>query len=249
MGPTSILIVDDEANIRLMVRTALESEGYTIQEAANGREALKIIEHEQPDLVVLDLSMPVLDGTGMLKEMKQMTLEHRPRVVVLTAYGSIAAAVTATRLGAVDFLEKPVTPGELRTVIKAALAEPATMLNSAAGEDHLAGGREQVLERVCDAMRMSRFTDAETLLMKVANLAQNDPFYFNLLGVLYETQQEWTLAKKFYGRAMSIDKHYDPPQHNMQRIYELETFGRSSKMVFLGDETQARLADLLQHKK
>ena len=247
MGPTSILIVDDEANIRLMVRTALESEGYTLLEAADGREALTIIEREQPDLVVLDLSMPVLDGLGMLKEMKRLKLQRVPRVIVLTAYGSIAAAVTATRFGAADFLEKPVMPGELRSAVKAALEAPITM-PGAAGEDHLAGGRDEVLRRVCDAMRMSRFTDAETLLMKVANLAQNDPFYFNLLGVLYETEQEWALAKKFYGRAMSIDKHYAPPQHNMQRIYELETFGRSNKLVYLGDETEARLADLVRHK-
>src|SRR5580698_5949335 len=102
MKPTSILVVDDESNIRLMLRTSLESEGYAVTEAADGREALDEIHRSTPDLVVLDLNMPRLDGMAVLEQMKHDG--PRPRVIVLTAFGSIATAVKATRLGALDFL-------------------------------------------------------------------------------------------------------------------------------------------------
>lgn len=249
MTRAKILIVDDEANIRLMMRTALRTDGYEVIEAADGRAALAAIEQQSPDLVVLDLSMPVLDGMGVLKELRMLNLERTPRVVVLTAFGSIPVAVKATRLGAVDFLEKPISLEELRTAVEAAMAEPEVHAEHNAAEIATAGGYSSVLERVCDALRMARFTDAETLLMKAADLAQKDPFYFNLLGVLYETQQEWKLARKMYGKAIKLDGSYVPAQQNMQRIYELETFGRSGKMVMLGDETEVRLADLVRHKK
>lgn len=247
MTSAKILIVDDEPNIRLMLRTALETSGYEISEASDGREALRVIERESPDLMLLDLSMPVLDGMGTLKELRELNVEAKPRVVVLTAYGSIATAVKATRLGAVDFLEKPIAPGELRSAVEAALAEPAGVVRHEAPAPE--GGYAGVLDQVCDALRMARYTDAESLLMKAADLAQNDPAYFNLLGVLYETQQNWKLARKFYGKALKLDRQYGAAQQNLQRLYELETFGRSQKLVVLGDETEVRLADLIRHKK
>jgi len=126
MKPANILIVDDETNIRLMLRTALKSEGYVIREARDGREAMEAIDREVPDLMILDLSMPALDGLGVLKELRGMRDERKPRIIVLTAYGSIPTAVKATRLGAVDFLEKPVSPDEVREAVAAALLEPVT---------------------------------------------------------------------------------------------------------------------------
>ncbi len=249
MNAAKILIVDDEANIRLMLRTALRTSGYDVIEAGDGREAIRMIEHDAPDLVVLDVSMPVLDGMGVLRELRTMKVSPKPRVVVLTAFGSIPLAVQATRLGAVDFLEKPISPDELRMAVESALSESSMVLKPDKTDEDVAGGHTAILERACDALRMSRVTDAETLLMKAADLAQSDPFYFNLLGALYETQSQWRLAKKFYGRAMTLDKHYLPPQHNMRRIYELEQWGRSSKPIFLGDETEVRLAELVRHKK
>jgi len=142
-----------------------------------------------------------------------------------------------------------VSPDELRTVVEAALTESSMVLKPDKRDDDMAGGHTAILERACDALRMSRVTDAETLLMKAADLAQSDPFYFNLLGALYETQAQWRLAKKFYGKAMALDKHYLPPQHNLQRIYELEAVGPQRQDGVPGDETEVRLDELLRHKK
>jgi len=219
----------------MMLRTALESEGYAISEARNGREALDAIERDSPDLLLLDLNMPILDGMAVLEQLQSMPLKRKPRVVVLTAYGSIAVAVKATRLGAVDFLEKPITPDELRETIKNVLDEPLVLSR----EDAFEGGYDGVLARVRKALRLKDIPSAETLLMKAADLAHGrDAPYFNLLGVLYETQRDWRLAKKFYGKAMRADRHYQPAQQNMARIYELYTYGRSRVQVALGDDSE-----------
>jgi len=114
MKPASILVTDDESNIRLTVRRALETDGYVVNEACNGREAMDAIARQMPDLMVLDLNMPVMDGMSVLEHLKGLAATNKPRVIVLTAYGSIATAVKATRLGAVEFMEKPIVPAELR---------------------------------------------------------------------------------------------------------------------------------------
>jgi DNA-binding NtrC family response regulator len=101
----TILIADDEKNIRQTLARALRLEGYATEEAEDGARALQRLEGGEIDLVILDLQMPVLDGIGLLQAM----VERRIQVpaLVLTAHGSIEKAVRAVRLGAFDFIEKP----------------------------------------------------------------------------------------------------------------------------------------------
>jgi two-component system response regulator (stage 0 sporulation protein F) len=235
MKPASILITDDESGIRLMLKTALESDGFCVVEAANGRQALDIMQVQAPDLVVLDLNMPVMDGMAVLEAMKDLAMVCKPRVIILTAYGSIASAVKATRLGAVDFLEKPITPTELRQTVRSVLDEPE--LKFPADAEVGAFGYEQVLDRIRKTLRLADYASAEALLMKAAD--RNDKQsaqYFNLLGVLYEAQHKWRLARKCYGKAIAADKRFEPAQANMLRLHELYTLGRSSQAIRLGDE-------------
>jgi CheY-like chemotaxis protein len=237
MKPTSILIADDEATIRLTLRTTLESEGYEIFEATNGKEALDLIGQERIDLVLLDLNMPVLDGIGVLERMKNMPAP-KPRVVVLTAYGSFPAAVKATRLGAVDFLEKPITPTDLRQAIRSVLNEPE--LDAPADDRAESGGYEQVLKQIRAALNRAD-VDGAAALLDVAAATRNKQAaeYFNLLGVLYEAQRKWRLARKCYGRAISSDANNQAAQTNMRRLYELHTYGKSSEPIML-DNLQPR---------
>lgn len=237
MKPASILIADDESGIRLMLRTALESDGYSVREACNGRQALDAIAEAAPDLMVLDMNMPVLDGTAVLEQLKSLA-SGKPRVIVLTAYGSIPTAVKATRLGAADFLEKPITPSELRQTVRGVLSEPEppVLAHPQAAET----GYQPVLDRIRKLMRLADFTTAESLLTTVAarrDLQTAD--YFNLLGVLYESQRKWRLAKKCYGKSMVANHGYEPAQANLRRIYELYTFAKSSQEVVLGDDRSA----------
>jgi len=232
---TNILIVDDEPNIRLVLRSALEGDGFRVAEAANGQDALDQITNGAFDAMILDLNMPVLDGMAVLEHLQTSPPAKSLRVIVLTAFGSIPAAVRATRLGALDFLEKPITPDDLRTTLAAVMSQPQVAV-AKADEEITAGGYAGVLGQIRRAMRTSDFATAETLLMKAADLAERDAAYFNLLGILYESRRQWRLAQKFYGKAIRANRHYEPAQQNMRRIYELNTFGRSNELAALGDE-------------
>jgi DNA-binding NtrC family response regulator len=234
MKPASILITDDESSIRLMLRTALESEGYDVLEASNGREALEAVTHKAPDLMVLDLNMPVMDGMAVLERMKSLA-GHKPRVVILTAYGSVSTAVKATRLGAMDFLEKPITPTDLRQTVRSLLEEPEWDRPPEV-EVNIPGGYDSVLDRIRTALHAADLDGAQALLESAAQRRnQQAAEYFNLLGVLYEAQRQWRLARKCYGRAIATESQYQPAQANMRRLYELHTYGKSSQPVVLDD--------------
>ena len=239
MKPASILITDDESSIRLMLRTALESDGYLVEEATNGKEALAAVQRKAPDLMVLDLNMPVLDGMSVLEQMKTLAATNKPRVIILTAYGSVPAAVKATRLGAVDFLEKPITPNELRQSVRSVLTEPELDAPPQVQLD-IPGGYDHVLDRIRQALHIADLDGAQMLLEAVSqqrNLQAAE--YFNLLGVLYEAQRKWRLARKCYGRAISTESKYEPAQANMRRLYELHTFGKSSQPVMLSEQAES----------
>jgi CheY-like chemotaxis protein len=236
MKPASILVTDDESGIRLMLKTTLESDGYSVTEAANGRQALDAMNAQTPDLVVLDLNMPVLDGMAVLEAMKSMAAgAHKPRVIILTAYASIPAAVKATRLGALDFLEKPITPSELRQTVRSVLDEPE--LNFPVDVKIDSSGFELVLDRIRKTLRLADYPTAEAMLMKAADRKdKHSAEYFNLLGVLYEAQRKWRLARKCYDKALKADEAYAPARANMRRLIELQSMGQSSQAVLLGDE-------------
>jgi DNA-binding response OmpR family regulator len=236
MKPASILVTDDESAIRLMLRTALESDGYSVSEAANGRQALEAIQDRTPDLVVLDLNMPVLDGMAVLEAMKSLTKINKPRVIILTAYGSIPAAVKATRLGAVDFLEKPITPSELRKSVRSVLEEPE-LDSPPIGMVETPDGYEFVLDRIRKSLRLADYANAESLLMKAAESKDNQSSaYFNLLGVLYEAQRKWRLAAKCYDKALVANAEYEPALNNLRRLDDLRRQGHSDRSIILGDE-------------
>jgi len=115
-----ILIIDDEEHIRRMMRLTLESAGYEVREAADGFAGLKLLQDETPwDVVILDQRMPGMDGLATLERIKQ----HDPatRVLMATAYASIELAVEAMKLGASDFVRKPMTPETLRNSVSALL--------------------------------------------------------------------------------------------------------------------------------
>ena len=102
---TTVLIVDDEPNIRNTLATTFRLEDYGVETAEHGDRALDRLEQGGIDLVILDLEMPVRDGMDTLREMRRRRYEVP--VVILTAHGSIERAVESVRLGAYDLVEKP----------------------------------------------------------------------------------------------------------------------------------------------
>lgn len=120
----TILVVDDERQIRASVRGILEEEGLAVLEAEDGRQALDIIRASAPDVVLLDIWMPNVDGLELLGQMQGQL--HPPEVVVISGHGNIDTAVKATKLGAIDFIEKPFSLDSLLEVVQRALRRAET---------------------------------------------------------------------------------------------------------------------------
>ena len=121
MSQSLVLIVDDEPDIRELVREILEDEGYAVvvaEDVASAREALK---ERQPDLVLLDIWMPEQDGVSLLKEWRDQGMLNFP-VVMISGHGTVETAVEATRLGAVDFIEKPLSLARLLLSVEKAIS-------------------------------------------------------------------------------------------------------------------------------
>lgn len=127
----TVLVVDDEADIRELVRYNLEREGYRVREAADGESALREIEESAPAMVVLDLMLPGIDGLEVLRRVRAGQTTKALPVLLLTAKGSETDRVVGLELGADDYLVKPFSPRELvariRTILRRVAASGGSM--------------------------------------------------------------------------------------------------------------------------
>lgn len=113
-----VLVVDDEASIRRILETRLSMIGYNVITAADGEEALDLVRKESPNLIVLDIMMPKLDGYGVCQEVRK---ESDVPIIMLTALGDVADRITGLELGADDYVIKPFSPKELEARIRSVL--------------------------------------------------------------------------------------------------------------------------------
>jgi two-component system nitrogen regulation response regulator NtrX len=120
MSQTQILVVDDEPDIRQLVQEILEDEGYSVQVAKDGESARVVYAQQKPDLVLLDIWMPDIDGISLLKEWSS-TGKLESQVVIMSGHGTLETAVEATRLGAFDFVQKPLSLAKLLATVRKAL--------------------------------------------------------------------------------------------------------------------------------
>jgi len=116
--PKTLLIVDDEERLRALLRDYMEHEGFRVLLAADGREALRIARQEKPDLIILDLMMPEMDGWEF---MRRYTPESRTPIIILTARLDDADKVLGLELGADDYVTKPFSPRVLAARVRAVL--------------------------------------------------------------------------------------------------------------------------------
>ena len=126
MNRKQILVVDDEIGIRELLSEILFDEGYQVHLADNAEQARAYRNEHEPDLVLLDIWMPDTDGVTLLKEWVEQDLLTMP-VVMMSGHGTIETAVEATRIGAVDFLEKPIAMQKLLSAISDALKPRVTI--------------------------------------------------------------------------------------------------------------------------
>ncbi len=211
-----VLVVDDDANLRTTVCMCLDEAGYAVTRAGDGADALARIGGDAPDLVLLDLSMPRLDGIAFLTELGQRSAGPIVRTVVMTGHGSVRAAVQAVLLGARDFLEKPFTPDDLRLSVAGVLDDDgvAPPLLPTAGRTY-----DAVLAGVRDALADGRVDTAQSLLSTAGAITDADPGFLNLAGAIHEARGRIASARRYYRRAVATRPGgYAPARNNLARL-------------------------------
>ncbi len=203
-----VLIVDDEKNIRLTLAQSLESIGVETEEASNGREAVERLKEKDFGLMLLDIRMPAMDGMEVLRKVREV----RPdiRVIMITAYGTIESAVEAIKLGAVDFLQKPFDPDQIRDLVS------RVMDRDTLDEQRLTGYTSHIeLAKRCIGDR--QFDAAVEHVRQAIYDDPGRPEAFNLLGALMEIRGDRLEAQKNYRAASSLDPSYEPAIENLSR--------------------------------
>ena len=214
--PGRVLIIDDEPNVRLTFRTALESSGYTVTEAAGGERGLMRLQEFPADLILLDLKMPGVGGMDVLRLLRDAG-ESTP-VVMVTAHGSIPDAVEAMKLGAVDFLSKPLTPEALRRVAAEVIRRHApTEPAPEAATPVVIGPAAVDLSPAKRALNRCNFDEAARLLDEALGLDPRSAEAHTLLGVLQETRGQDHAAYHSYRAALESDFRYQPALDNLWR--------------------------------
>lgn len=205
-----ILVVDDEKNIRLMLDQALSTAGYEVVTAIDGEHGLEKVEESAPDLVLLDMKLPGMDGIEVLGRLRRSN-ESLP-VVMITAHGTVETAVEAMKLGAVDYLRKPFTPDEIRAIVAKVLARQ----NLTVAEP--ARTAEEILEQAKLLLTQRRFQEAEAMLRQATAKDPSNAEALNLLGVSTEMKGRLQEAARYYRAALSFNPGYTPAQQNLHRV-------------------------------
>jgi two-component system nitrogen regulation response regulator NtrX len=163
----TILVVDDEPSIVQTLAGILQDEGFEVISAPDGETALQAVEEESPDLVLLDISLPGMDGLEVLQQLK----EHQPLlpVVMVSAYGNVENAVKATRLGAYDFIEKPPHADKIILTVRnglemSRLAEENLRLRRRTAPSEEIIGQSQVMQQLREQVRIVAPTNAWVLI-------------------------------------------------------------------------------------
>jgi DNA-binding NtrC family response regulator len=208
MSDRSVLVVDDEKNIRLTLRETLRGLELDVDTAVNGEEALTMASQQAYDLALLDLKMPGMDGLEALRHLRDLC--PGLAVVILTAHGTVETAVEAMKLGAVDFLQKPFAPQEIRDVVSRVLQRKEKQKTKP--QDYrffIRSAREHLRDRLLDV--------ALEQIRTAISLDPGKPEAFNLMGAACELRQDVEGARKYYRTAYWLDPSYEPSRLNIER--------------------------------
>ena len=183
-----ILVIDDTKNIRMLLTKCLEHEGYQVETASDGQEALDMFSKGRYDLAFLDIKMSKLSGTEVLKSIREMGIETP--VIIITAYATVKNAVECTKLGAVTYLQKPFTAEK----IKAVLSE----LMNQNEENVLLGKTERLLQQSRKLINTGAFTDAIEILKAIIAKEIDNPEVYFLISKAYQGMGNKEKSERFY---------------------------------------------------
>jgi len=165
----NILVVDDDPDIREVLKDRLESLGYRVLVAASGKEGLELLEKQNLQLILLDIEMPAMSGLEVLKEIRKRALDIT--VVMITAYGTIERAVEAMKEGAYDFIPKPFEPDHVALIVQKALEREklkrgVEVLSVQVGERyHLVAGKSARMNEAIDLAKKAAGSRSTVLLL------------------------------------------------------------------------------------
>jgi CheY-like chemotaxis protein len=207
MATQRVLIVDDERNIRLTLKGALEAIGLEADAVFQGEEALQKLTEKTYAAMILDLRLPGMDGLAVLRQVAEQYAGLK--VIIITAYGTVDAVIEAMKLGAVDFLQKPFEPLEVREIVGRVLALPEGGPTAFTYENYLDQARKSIAVR--------KFSAAFVYVHKAIFVNAARPEAFNFLGGLYEVRDQRKEAVTNYQVAEEIDPTYAPARQNLER--------------------------------
>ena len=206
-----ILVVDDERNIRNNLGMVLEAEGYKVDTASNGDDALLRVKEGLYDIVFADIQMPKMDGLELLRYLRGL----RPKmpVVMLTAYGTARRAVEAMKLGAVDFLEKPFDPKSIKLLCQEILERQR--IGTSGTVDDLLHLAELARER-------KAFAEArmDLKIATIRDLSRPEPYY--KLGELCEDEGQVSHAVQYYYMALEAQPSFELARAALTRLGHLK---------------------------
>ena len=196
---------------------SLESLGVRVQTAANGEEALQKLGKINFSLVFLDLKMPGMDGMEVLRHIKE-DWPDTP-VIIITAHGTIEFELEAMTLGAVDLIQKPFNPREIRDLAELVMKRGA--LDKGKVADYTS-----FIELAKRYISDRDFATAREITKKAISVDPARPEAYNLLGALLEIDRQCLEAQKFYRAALDIDPTFKPAAANLDRATSWHKFGK-----------------------
>jgi two-component system, OmpR family, response regulator len=183
-----ILIIDDTKNIRLMLTKCLELEGYHVTTASNGKEALELFQKEFFDLAFLDIKLPEIRGTEVLRRIRDMGVITP--VIIITAYGTVKNAIDCTNMGAIAYLQKPFTAEKIKSVLHE--------LNFLLPSGIILTNIEKYILQIEELINQNLYHDALTQSKKAISIDPGNPHIHLLLSKVYKALGNEEYSEKFH---------------------------------------------------
>lgn len=191
-----VLVVDDTKNIRLLLTTCLELNGYDVVQAKDGNEALKIFETDSFSLVFLDIKLPEVSGTEVLRRIRKNG--NNTPVIIMTAFATVRNAVECTKLGAVAYLQKPFTADKVKHVLHEMINEntPTSKTNNTIPNTE-SKTLEDYIKKSSQLISIGKYNEAYDILKKTLSL---DPLHkktYELISEVCNKKKKYEEADKF----------------------------------------------------
>lgn len=179
------LVVDDTKNIRALLTTCLEINDYKVTTAKSGQEAIDLLKIEEFDLVFLDIRMPEISGTTVLRKIREMSIDIP--VITMTAYATVKNAIECTKLGVVAYLQKPFTAEKVKLV-----------LDEVFSTDDSVDTLEKILKQSRELIKGEKNEEAYEALKKALSINPSCSEVYYLIGRVHEKNGDTKQAQKFY---------------------------------------------------